>query len=199
MRSVPMSAGDVDKLKQDIVFAEKLRGCTFTFHSTWGLFNPRRVDEGSRLLISHVEVAPDDICLEMGCGYGPIGLALARLCPHGLVHMVDKDFVAVDYARKNAAVNRVDNCRIYLSNAFSHVPDIRFDSIVSNLPAKSGNEMLSIIMHGARNHLKPEGRFYVVTISGLKDFIKRNFREIFGNYKKVKQGRTYAVALAVKE
>ena len=189
----------LEKLKQDIVFEEKLRGHTLTFHSTWGLFNPRRVDEGSHLLINHLQVAPDATSLDIGCGYGPIGLTLARLSPQGTVHMVDKDFVAVDYACKNAALNHIHNCRIYLSNAFDQVPDMRFDTVVSNLPAKAGNEMLYIIVTEARERLQKGGQFYVVTISGLKDYIKRNFREVFGNYKKVKQGKTYTVSLAVRE
>ena len=187
-----------DDLKQDIVFEENLRGHRFIFHSTWGLFNPRGIDEGSRLLIEHVEVGTCDLSLDIGCGYGPIGLTLARLSPDGEVHLIDKDFVAVEYARKNAALNQIDNCRIYLSNAFSHVPDLRFDTIVSNLPAKAGNEMLSLILHEARRHLKPGGRFYVVFISGLKRYIKRNFQAIFGNYRKIKQSKTYTVALAVR-
>ena len=194
-----MSPEKLEKLKQDIVFEEKLRGHTLTFHSTWGLFNPKRVDEGSRLLIDRVEVAADATCLDIGCGYGPIGLVLARLAPKGVVHMVDKDFVAVDYARKNAALNRLSNCQIYLSNGFGQVPTLRFDTIVSNLPAKAGNEMLYIIVTEARERLQKGGQLYVVTISGLKDYIKRNFREIFGNYKKVKQGKTYTVSLAVRE
>ena len=194
-----MSVPDPDRLEEDIVFAETLRGHPYTFHSTWGLFNPRRVDEGSRLLVNHVEVAPNALSLDLGCGYGPIGLVLAHLSPAGMVHMVDRDFVAVDYARKNAALNGLPNCQVYLSNAFSHVPDVPFDLIAANLPAKSGNEMLSIILHRARERLRPGGRFYVVTISGLKDYIKRNFRDVFGNYRKVKQSKTYAVSLAQRE
>lgn len=193
-----MALDRIEKLKQDIVFTEWLRGRCFTFYSTWGLFNPKKVDEGSRLLIEHVEVAADALSLDLGCGYGPIGLALAHLCPQGEVHLVDKDFVAVEYARKNAILNHLDNCQIYLSNAFSHIPDLRFDLIASNLPAKAGNEMLSIILHDAWAHLKPGGRLYVVTLSGLKEYVKRNFRELFGNYTKVKQGKTYTVALAVR-
>ena len=194
-----MAIEDLDRLRRDIVFAEHLRGRSFTFHTTWGLFNPKRVDAGSRLLVDRVEVGDDDLILDIGCGYGPIGLSLAALCPQGQVHLVDKDFVAVEYARKNADLNHLDNCQIYMSNAFSHVPDVRFDTIVSNLPAKVGNELLTLIMHDARDRLRPEGRFYVVTISGLKGFVKRNFQDIFGNYKKVKQGKSYTVALAVRE
>lgn len=186
-------------MKQDIVFKETLRGHSMEFHSTWGLFNPRHVDEGSRLLIDQLTVRPDHRSLDIGCGYGPIGLTLARLCPQGEVHMIDKDFVAVEFARKNASINRIFNCHVYLSNAFSCVPDIRFHNIVTNLPANSGNEMLSIILHDAWNHLEVGGQLYVVTISRLKGFIGRNLRMIFGNYEKVKQGRDHTVARAVKE
>ena len=114
--------------------------------------------------------------------------------------MVDKDFVAVDYAQKNADLNGLKNCHIYLSNGLNHVPeDLRFDRVVSNLPAKVGNELLSLFLHDARTRLLPGGRLYVVTIAGLKNYIKRNFREIFGNYDKVKQRGTYLVSMAVKE
>jgi 16S rRNA G1207 methylase RsmC len=185
-------------LRQDIAWEEWLRGRTFSLRSTWGLFSPKRVDEGSRLLIDHLEVPEAGCCLDLGCGYGVIGLALAHLCPAGQVHLVDKDFIAVDYARRNAALNGLGNCAVYLSNGFSHVPALGFDVIASNLPAKAGAEMLSIILADARGHLKPGGRLYVVTLSGLKEYVKRCFRELFGNYEKVKQGKTYTVALALR-
>ena len=86
----------------------------------------------------------------------------------------------------------------FLSNGFSELGDRRFELIVSNLPAKVGNEMLSLYMIDAYKYLKPGGRFYVVTISGIRKFIQRSFNEYFGNYKKVKQGKTYTVAMAVK-
>ncbi len=191
--------GDVDKLKQDIVFNVKLRGHDLVFHTTWGLFSPRAIDEGSYLLIRHIEAGPDDVTIDVGCGYGAVGVALARLCPGGRVHMVDKDYVAVRYARKNAELNGLGNCEVYLSNAFSDVPDIRFDNVVSNLPANVGGEMLSIILNDAKAHLKKGGRIYVVTVSGLRKFIRRNFEEMFGNYKKAKQGRHCTVAMAVNE
>jgi 16S rRNA G1207 methylase RsmC len=195
-----MPAKDLDRLREDIVFEETLKGRAFTFHATWGLFNPKRVDPGSRLLIDYIQTGSADRCLDLGCGYGPIGLALGHMCPEGEVQMVDKDFVAIDYAAQNAARNGLDNCRAYLSNGFSHVPEgARFDTIVSNLPAKVGNELLTLIMHDACGRLEPGGRLWVVTISGLKNYIKRNFKEVFGNYKKIKQRGTHQVSLAVKE
>lgn len=189
---------NIDHLRQDIVFHASLRGRDMVFHSTWGLFSPRAIDEGTRLLIERMEVHPSDRCLDLGCGYGPIGLAMAMLAPAGTVYMVDKDFVAVEYAQKNAARNTLTNCKIFLSNGFSSIPPIEFDVIASNLPAKAGNELFYLMLTDAKERLAQGGRLYVVTISGLKDFIKRVFREIFGNYTKVKQGRAYTLALAVK-
>ena len=190
---------DIRSLRKDIIFEAKLKGHNFVFHSTWGLFSPKEIDKGSLMLINQVDIKPTDFTLEMGCGYGPIGLVIAKMSPQGKVHMLDKDFVAVDFAKKNAQLNGIQNCDIYLSNAFSNVPAIEFDNIVSNLPAKVGKELLFLILNDAKNHLKKGGKFYVVVIAGLKDYIKRNFKEVFGNYEKLKQGKTYMVAVAIKE
>jgi len=188
----------VEELKRDIVFDSTLRGFRLVFHSTWGLFSPRRVDNGSCLLIEHIALEDGQNTLDLGCGYGAVGLSIAKAYPNGIVHMVDKDYVAVDYAARNAALNRISNCEIYLSNAFQAVGDMRFDNIVANLPAKVGKELLYIILTDAKHHLKERGQLVVVTISGLKGFIKRNFKEVFGNYEKVKQGKNHTVARALK-
>ena len=190
---------DIERLKQDIVFRVTLRGHDMVFHSTWGLFSPRRVDEGSAMLIDRVQINPDDYVLDLGCGYGVLGLAAAMDCPNGQVHLVDKDYIAVEYARKNAVTNGLNHCHTYLSNAFSEVPpDARFHVITANLPAKVGGELLTIILQDARAHLHPEGRLVVVTVNGLRKFIRRNFEDVFGNYRKVKQGSHYTVAEAVR-
>jgi 16S rRNA (guanine1207-N2)-methyltransferase len=190
----------IPELKQDIVFTAKLRGHGLTFHSTWGLFSPKTIDEGTRLLLDHLTSVPADATvLDLGCGYGPLGLTLAKLAPQGQVHLVDKDFVAVEFARKNATNNHISNAQSYLSNGFAQVPaSLKFDLIVSNVPAKIGSELLSIFLSDAHAHLNPGGRLYVVTISGLKDYMKRHLTDTFGNYDKLKQSKTYTAALAIK-
>ena len=149
--------GDINKLREDIVFEAALRENSFIFHSTWGLFSPTEIDEGSRLLLDHLEVRPGDISLDMGCGYGALGIPIAKLSPAGEIHMVDKDFVAVEYAKKNAEANGVKNCKVYLSNGFSKVPDMKFDLIVSNLPAKVGPG-ISVDTSGRRERTFETGR-----------------------------------------
>ncbi|MDD3608658.1 MAG: methyltransferase [Halothiobacillaceae bacterium] len=191
-----MNRAQVDAFRQDITLSTDVRGVPLNLHSTWGLFSPRELDDGSRLLLEHIEVHPQDDCLDLGCGYGPIGLTLARLAPQGQTLMVDKDFVAVDYAARNARLNRIDNAQALLSNGFSAVGNRQFDLIVSNIPAKVGKEMLYIFLYDALDRLKPGGRLYFVSINGLREFFKRTMNEVFGNYEKVKQGKDYTVSLA---
>ena len=181
-----------------------LAGQPMRFCTTWGLFSPREIDSGTWLLLKQfedgqIDIAPNDDILDLGCGYGPIGLTLARLAPQGQTLLVDKDFVAVDYTQQNIALNRIANAEVQLSNGLAHIPaERRFDIICSNVPAKVGKEMLYIMLDDAYTRLKPGGRIVLVTISGLREFFKRTLVEAFGNYDKVKQGKDYTVSLAIK-
>lgn len=186
----------VEVSPREIKFQATLRGFPIAFSATWGLFSPKGIDAGTDLLIEHLKIQEGDTCLDLGCGYGAIGISIAKCTPTATVYMVDKDFVAVDYAGKNAERNGLANCHVLLSNGFSHLPNIQFDLIASNLPANVGKELLQIFLADAKQYLKPNGCLYVVTISGLREFIKRNFLNIFGNYQKVKQRRTHTVAMA---
>lgn len=196
MPSTPRPPLDLERLRQDIVFRETLLGHELLFHTTWGLFSPKAVDEGTRLLLDHIEVHRDDRTIDLGCGYGPIGLAVARSTPEGSCLMVDKDFVAVEYANANAQRNAISNAHAILSDGLRHVPAQRFTLALTNLPAKTSKEHYYLFFHDIRERLEPGGRFYVVVISGLRQFIARAFGEVFGNHEKVKQGRQYTVALA---
>jgi len=189
----------IDELKQDLKIQANLAGKDLTFATTWGIFSPREIDSGTDLFLKYLEIKPDEVALDIGCGYGPIGLAIAANAPHGSVHMVDKDFVAVDFANKNAQLNGLKNAQAYLSNGLSNVPkEIQFTTVVSNIPAKVGKEMLSILLHDVHQQLAPGGQFVVVTINGLRQYMKRNFMEVFGNYEKVKQGKDYTISRCVK-
>ena len=188
----------VDVPAREIAFRAELRGVSLAFSATWGLFSPKGIDAGTRLLLEHLNIQDGDTCLDLGCGYGAVGITLAKCVPTATVYMVDKDFVAVDYTRRNVEQNRLQNCHVRLSNGFSDLPNIQFDLIVSNLPANVGKELLQIFLADAKHYLKPNGRLYVVTISGLREFIKRNFKEVFGNYQKVKQRGTHTVAMATR-
>ncbi len=191
---------NIEALKKDLHIETELMSHSLKFATTWGIFSPREIDSGTSLFLKHLDIKEDEVALDIGCGYGPIGLAIAASAPKGQVHMVDKDFVAVDYANKNAELNRLPNAKAYLSNGLSNVPkDIQFTTVVSNIPAKVGKEMLSIMLHDIHAQLAPGGQFVVVTINGLRQYMKRNFNEVFGNYEKVKQGKDYTISRCIKE
>jgi len=194
------TAADVDKLRPDQVIQAQLLGTPLTFHTTWGLFSPRAIDDGTLLLLDHLQVARDEVALDMGCGYGPLGLAIASCCPDGQVHLVDKDFVAIEYTAANAERNKLTNTQAYLSNGFSAVPDdVSLSLVVSNLPAKVGNEMFYISFYDAYRRMQPGATIVVVTINGLRQFVKRAFTDVFGNYKKLKQGKSYTISMATRD
>jgi len=189
----------LDEYRKDIKFTEILCDQTLSYNSTWGIFSPREIDAGTKLMMKYIEINPSDDCFDLGCGYGPIGLTMAKLAPQGNTLLVDKDFMAVEYSNKNAAINKITNAKAMLSNGFQHIDAKQhFDVIASNVPAKVGKEMMSLMLHDAHKHLNKDGRLYLVTVNGLRQYMKRNLKEVFGNYKKMKQGAAYTIHLAVK-
>ena len=189
----------LDEYRQDIKFTGTLCEQTLSYQSTWGIFSPRELDDGTILLMKYIKVEETDDCFDLGCGYGPIGLTMAKLAPQGETILVDKDFMAVEYSNKNAKANSINNATAMLSNGFQHVdPEKRFNVVASNVPAKVGKEMMSLMLYDAHQRLKADGKLYLVTVNGLRNYMKRNLKEVFGNYKKVKQGKAYTIHLAVK-
>ena len=92
-----LSKTELNKLRQDIIVQSDMREIYLSLHSTWGIFSPREIDEGTELLLKYIDIQKTDDCLDLGCGYGPIGLTLAKLAPQGHITLIDKDFVAIQY------------------------------------------------------------------------------------------------------
>ena len=186
--------------RQDIQFRQEVLGKPFDFTSTWGIFSPEKLDEGSLMLLDYIDFQPDDNSIDLGCGYGVLGMTAARECPNGQHLLIDKDFVAVEYARLNCQKNKLSNAEVMLSNGFYHVDKTRkFSLVMSNLPAKASKEQHYLYLLDAYQAMESGARFYVVTINGLRDFMKRSFTEVFGNSDKIKQGKTYTITMAVKD
>lgn len=165
----------------------------------WGLFSPREIDAGTRLLLRFLEPESADDCLDLGCGYGPIGLYMATLAHDGQTLMVDRDFVAVEAAQANAIANGLTNAEAMLSDGFSALEGRSFDTIATNLPAKVGREMLGFFIEDAHQHLRPNGELWVVIINGLRPLVKREMMRVFDNAKKIKQGPRHSVLRCVRE
>ncbi|MCX6807431.1 MAG: methyltransferase [Patescibacteria group bacterium] len=182
----------------DFTIQENLLGHQLIFKTTYGLFSYKKIDDGTKLLINSIKVENNDNILDLGCGYGPVGIALAKSNQKGKTYFVDRDFVAVEYTKKNCKINRLSNCEALLSDGFSHLKNVKFNIIASNLPSHFSNDMLRIIFKDAKKHLEKNGRLYVVTVSKLSKFIKRELEDIFGNYTNVNHNCMYTVSVAMK-
>jgi 16S rRNA (guanine1207-N2)-methyltransferase len=141
----------------------QLRGHDFTFVTDSGVFSKREVDFGSRLLIESFEQPEiEGDFLDVGCGYGPIGLSIAKDFPERQVEMIDINERAIELANKNKAINQVDNVVIYQSDLFEHVGDKRFAAILTNPPIRAGKGVVYSIFEESFSHLVSDGELWVV-------------------------------------
>lgn len=138
-----------------------------------GVFSSASVDVGTRLLLKTLAVsdhAGGRRVLDLGCGYGPLGLALAATSPRTVVDLVDRDAVALAYARLNAELNEVQGVSVEPGLGWADIPAERtYDLVVSNVPAKIGATAIESWLLDARDHLAPDGLVAIVVINRLAD------------------------------
>ncbi|PZD96915.1 16S rRNA methyltransferase [Paenibacillus sambharensis] len=139
-----------------------LVGRPFRFVTDAGVFSKTGVDYGSRVLIDAMEFAAEAKILDVGCGYGPIGLAAAVKAPAGHVTMIDVNERAVQLAAENAALNGISNVTVMQSDLYKAVTDKRFDVILTNPPIRAGKETVHRIFEEADELLVPGGAIWVV-------------------------------------
>jgi 16S rRNA (guanine1207-N2)-methyltransferase len=141
----------------------QLRGYTFTFTSDSGVFSKNEVDFGTRLLIESFEMPNiEGKVLDVGCGYGPIGLAVAKEDPARQVIMVDVNERAVELSKLNAKQNSITNVSVYQSNLFEAIENEIFSVILSNPPIRAGKKVVHQIFELSYKHLQPQGELWIV-------------------------------------
>jgi 16S rRNA (guanine1207-N2)-methyltransferase len=141
-----------------------LLGNTFTFETDAGVFSKSEVDFGSRVLIDAFEM-PEiaGVLLDVGCGYGPIGLSIAKVHPEREVLMMDINARAIGLAQKNAQLNGVQNVRIFESDGLSAVDvDTEVAAVLTNPPIRAGKETIFRFYDSAYELLAENGELWVV-------------------------------------
>ncbi len=147
---------------------------TLRFRVSQELFSSHEVDAGTKFLLrtlSGVEVGRK--ILDVGCGYGPIGLTLKWLDKQRVVHLVDRDALAVAYAKQNAELNQLSSVRVYGSLGYEAVSDKDFDLIASNIPGKMSERAIRHFLLDGHSYLAPHGFMAVVVVNPLRETVSQ--------------------------
>lgn len=171
-----------------------LRDTRFVFWTAASVFSREYVDYGSRLLIETLDVPPGARVLDVGCGYGPIGIAIAKTVADVRVDMVDINERAVALAQENAAANGVaDRVRVFVSDGYAQVDGV-YDVIVTNPPIRAGKDVVYAIFAGAKEHLVPGGSLWVVIHKKQgAPSAERKLAELYGTVERVARKKGYHV------
>lgn len=177
-----------------------LGGKTFQFKSDIGVFSKSEIDFGSRVLIeAFQEPAIEGPILDVGCGYGPIGLSFASRFSDRQIFMIDVNERAVALAKENAEINKIDNTTILQSDLYEQLNEQSFASIVTNPPIRAGKIVVHAIFEEAYNHLVNYGDLWVVIQKKQgAPSAKEKIEKIFGNVEVVKKSKGYFILRAKK-
>lgn len=181
-------------------WAFTLRGEKIQFQTDSGVFSKNEVDFGSRLLIEAFEDSSvDGPILDVGCGYGPIGIAVAKSFPQKKVHMVDVNERAIELAKKNAAKNNAANVEIYESDGLSSVKEEGFSVILTNPPIRAGKETVFRFYEEASAKLATGGSIWVVIQKKQgAPSTEEKLTELFGNCRVADKKKGYFIFEARK-
>ena len=187
----PDAAHDIHELRVDLL-GEKM-----TFLTDAGVFSKKMVDFGSQLLLKCLEVNQGETVLDVGCGYGPLGLSLAKA--YGVqATMVDINNRALDLARQNAERNKVE-ATIFQSNIYEQVEG-QFDHIISNPPIRAGKKVVHEIIEKSKDFLEIGGDLTIVIQKKQgAPSAKSKMEDVFGNCEILKKDKGYYILRSVKE
>ncbi len=187
----PDAAHDIHELRVDLL------GENMTFLTDSGVFSKKMVDFGSQLLLKYLEVNQGETVLDVGCGYGPLGLSLAKA--FGVqATMVDINNRALDLARQNAERNKIE-ATIFQSNIYEQVKG-KFDHVISNPPIRAGKQVVHEIIEKSKDFLRTGGDLTIVIQKKQgAPSAKSKMEEVFGNCEIVKKDKGYYILRSVNE
>ena len=176
-----------------------LRGRFFEFFTSSGVFSGKRVDLGTRLLAESMVLPKRGRVLDLGCGYGAVGIAAATFNPDLRVFLVDINARAVWLARRNVRLNNIKNADVHRGFLYEPVRELAFDAILCNPPISAGMQTVLPIIEGAPDRLKMGGLFQLVVkskIGGKR--LSRELEKALGNVAVLARQSGYRVLLSTK-
>lgn len=190
---------NIDLKSQETKIPFGYRDHHLTFVSDFGVFSKDRVDYGSRVLLECMNISSShQSLLDVGCGYGTLGISLKKEYPWLHVEMVDVNERAVHLANESIQLNGVDDIEAYVSSIYENVSHC-FDVIVSNPPIRAGKKVVFDILEKAYDHLNNQGELVIVIQKKQgAPSAKKKMEEVFGNCEIVKRDKGYFILKSIK-
>jgi 16S rRNA G1207 methylase RsmC len=173
-----------------------LCGRKFEFLTASSVFSKRRIDLGTRLLIESMVLPHEGCVLDIGCGYGAVGIVAATVNPKLRVVMTDVNMRAVRLARRNVELNKLTSAEVRYGYLFEPVEGLVFNCVLSNPPVSAGMKTVKAIVKGAPQVLADKGTFQMVIRSKIgSKALPFIFEETFGNVRVLARGSGFRVLL----
>ena len=185
---IPTSAHDERRVEL------RALGNALTFITDAGVFSRDGLDRGTEVLLDALPELSGRV-LDLGCGWGAVGVALGKRWPELDIVMTDINSRAVELARRNLAENSV-KATVVQGDGFAAVEG-KFDAIVTNPPIRAGKAVIYGLFAQARDHLKPDGALYAVIRKqqGAPSALKY-LKEVYGQAETVDRGSGFHVLRA---
>ncbi|WP_442602713.1 class I SAM-dependent methyltransferase [Paenibacillus sp. KN14-4R] len=176
-----------------------LRGYKFKFVTDAGVFSKKGIDYGSKVLIEAMQIEAGSAVLDVGCGYGPIGLTAASMSPDNQVTMLDINERAVELSKGNADRNGVSNVTVLQSDTLAEVRGQSFDVVLTNPPIRAGKEVVHRIFEEAHEVLRSGGSLWVVIQKkqGAPSAFSK-LESLFEQVEEVTKDKGYRIIKAIK-
>lgn len=181
-------------------FQATLRKYRITFTTAPGVFSLKKVDSGSLVLIEKCIISEKTkTILDLGCGYGPVGISIAKSFPEKHITMSDINQRAIKLARKNSKKNNIENVTLLHSDGFMKIKE-SFDVILLNPPQTAGKKICYKLIEDSHAHLTKKGTLQLVARhqKGGKQ-LANHMQEVFGNVKDIAKSSGYRVYLSERE
>jgi len=163
------------------MFQAEIKGITLNFETNEEVFSPSGVDRGTLAMLSQVEFTSEDRILDLGCGYGVVGILASKLIGESQVVMCDISKKAVETSRINGALNGLSDLEVIQSNGLDAIEVSGFTKILSNPPYHVDFSVPKNFIEKGYKKLAPGGTMYMVT--KRLDWYKNKLTSVFGGVK----------------
>ncbi|MEM4706304.1 MAG: methyltransferase [Candidatus Methanomethylicaceae archaeon] len=193
--------GKVKDKRREYEIKFNFEGVMIRLLSCNGVFSKKHIDTGTEVLLKGLFEClriPENLeILDLGCGYGVIGIVIAKMRPKSNITMVDINPIAIRLAKENVKINELSNVKVIRSDLYSQLENKKFDLIVSNPPLAAGYKIIFPLIERAKEHLKENGSLVLVLRKGLNTIPKKMF-ETFGNVNIIIKKSGYRVFQSIK-